>query len=216
VKIRGFRIEPGEITAVLLTHPLAAQAEVIVREDRPGEKQLVAYVVPAERDADVSSTLRRFLSEALPHYLVPSAWVILNEMPLTPNGKINRSALPAPSREDGSVEHAEPVSDMERKIAAIWCDLLHLEKVGRDQRFFDIGGHSLLLIELQSKLKTVFDRDVPMLDLFRHSTVSQLARYLGDVQDVGRTAATAEHARRLRGGRLRLRELKRERRQANE
>lgn len=216
VKIRGFRIEPGEVTAVLLTHPETAQAEVIVREDRPGEKQLVAYVVPAERGADVSSTLRRFLCESLPHYLVPSAWVMLNEMPLTPNGKINRSALPAPSREDGSVEQAEPVSDMERKLAAIWCDLLHLETVGRDQRFFDIGGHSLLLIELQRKLKSVFDRDVPMLDLFKHSTVSQLARYLGDAQDVGATAATAEHARRLRGGRLRLRELKRERRQANE
>jgi acyl carrier protein len=179
VKLRGFRIELGEVESALGEQAGVSKTAAIIREDRPGDRRLVAYVVPADGERPVAGDLRRALKERLPEHMVPSAIVVLDALPLTPNGKIDRRALPAP---DGSRQSDEtyvaPQTDAERRLAAAWCDVLGVEKVGVEDNFFDLGGHSLLVVRLHARLQGMFERELSVLDLFRYPTIGALARLM--------------------------------------
>ena len=215
VKLRGFRIELGEIEAVLGRHPVVGGCAVVLREDRPGERRLVAYLVPAQEQrtkpvlsevegnkeqrtdrtterkgvcntppaAHTPSTdngqltivdLRQFLKERLPDYMIPSAFVLLDRLPLTPNGKIDRRALPPPA-----LEQSEPAvagtTPIEEIVAAIWADVLRLERVGIHDNFFDLGGHSLLATQVIARVRDTFKAEVPLRGLIERPTVAELA-----------------------------------------
>lgn len=184
VKVRGFRIETAEVEAALVNHPAVSQA-VVVASQVGGDQRLVGYVVPAEgrRHEELESgKLRGFLLERLPDPFVPSLFVTLDRLPLTPNGKVDRKALPKPEkphdlRAASPAEDAAPQSELEKMIAGIWEQTLHIEKVGRNQNFFDLGGHSLLLAQAQSRLSAL-GREVSMLDLLRYPTIEALAGHL--------------------------------------
>jgi amino acid adenylation domain-containing protein len=184
VKIRGFRIELGEIEAVLASHPAIREVVVIGREDQPGDQRLVAYLVCKEGDAPVSNDLRRFLREKLPEYMVPSAFVTLGAFPLTPNGKVDRRALPAPqlTRSDIETSFVAPGNELEMQLAEIWEELLKVEKVGVHDNFFDLGGHSFLTMKVHDRLQQKLQLQFPLLTLFEHSTIAALAQFLGNEQ----------------------------------
>ncbi|HEX8115922.1 MAG TPA: condensation domain-containing protein, partial [Pyrinomonadaceae bacterium] len=177
VKVRGFRIEPGEIEAVLGGHAKVREAVVVAREDEPGDRSLVAYLVP-EAGAELSAQeLRGFLQERLPEYMIPSQFVVLDKLPLTPNLKVDRRALPAPPRGRaeagaGAVQARTPV---ERRLAEIWAEVLKLERVGADENFFGLGGHSLLAIRCLARVREEFEVEVPLRRLFESPTVAGLA-----------------------------------------
>jgi amino acid adenylation domain-containing protein len=181
VKVRGFRIELGEIEARLMEHEGVREAVVVAREDRPGEKRLVAYYTPSPEDyPEVSvSDLRAFLSERLPEYMVPAVYVPLDEMPRTPNGKLDRKALPAP--EAGSVAaraYEPPQGEIENTLAAICQELLHVERVGRHDGFFELGGHSLLATQLIAKVRSQMDVELPLRTVFEGPGIAQLAQVI--------------------------------------
>jgi aryl carrier-like protein len=154
VKLRGFRIEPGEIEARLLQHDGVKEAVVVVREDEPGNKRLVAYCVAREGQEPDAQDLREHVAQALPGYMVPSAFVQLPALPLTPNGKLDRKAFPAP---DGGAhvqrEYEAPQGPAEQALAQLWQELLQVERVGRQDNFFELGGHSLLAVSLIERMK---------------------------------------------------------------
>jgi amino acid adenylation domain-containing protein len=183
VKIRGFRIELGEIEARLSQHPGVCEAVVIAREDAPGEKRLVAYYTPSEtRESGRSLTataLQLYLSESMPDYMVPRAFVMLDRFPLTPNGKLDRKALPAPESEAvvGSGYEA-PEGEMEIALAGVWREILKLERISRHDDFFKLGGHSLLAVMLRSRLRRKLDLDVPLKEIFAHPVLKSLAQVL--------------------------------------
>jgi acyl carrier protein len=192
VKIRGFRIELGEIEAVLRQHPAVRQAAVIAREDTPGDKRLVAYLV-ANPEYQIGSAetnkltpeLSSHLKQNLPHYMVPAAFVLLPELPLTPNGKVDPKALPAPTdslRPEPTVRTA-PQNRIEQNIATIWQDVLGISNVSRDNNFFDLGGHSLQLVRVNTRLRQAFNKDIPVVDMFRFTTVRALANHLSPQAD---------------------------------
>ena len=180
VKIRGFRIEPGEIEAVLCQHPKVQQAVVIAREDEPGNKCLVAYIVAKEAIASHSqfiTQLRDFLRNKLPEYMIPAALVLLKALPLTPNGKVNRYELPAPIDNNSELETAflAPRNHLELQIAQIWEDILNIKPIGVTNNFFDLGGHSLLSVRLIARLQQQFQQDIPLSSLFQAGTIEHLA-----------------------------------------
>ncbi|MBV9774929.1 MAG: amino acid adenylation domain-containing protein, partial [Gemmatimonadetes bacterium] len=172
VKIRGFRIEPGEIEALLAAHPGVRDAVVLVRQDTPGEKRLVGYVVPAEEEVSTEE-LRTYLKERVPEYMVPGALVVLEELPLTPNGKVDRKALPAPDGE--AVEYVAPRTGTEEVVAGIWAEVLRRERVGATEDFFALGGHSLLATQVMSRVQQALGVEVPLRALFEAPTVAGLA-----------------------------------------
>ncbi|MBD2435880.1 non-ribosomal peptide synthetase [Nostoc sp. FACHB-110] len=179
VKLRGFRIELGEIEALLRQHPKVKEALVVAREDIPNHQRLVAYVVPLNITFD-SSELRDYLKEKLPDYMVPAVVVELSKLPLSPNGKIDRQALPIPENHHLSLKqvYEAPNSELERAIAKIWLEILHLEKVGRNDNFFDLGGNSLLMVQVNHKLRATLNSDVSIVEMFQNSTIKSLANYL--------------------------------------
>ncbi|HEX3526901.1 MAG TPA: amino acid adenylation domain-containing protein, partial [Thermoanaerobaculia bacterium] len=180
VKIRGFRVEPGEIESALVEHPAVEAAVVVLRESDSGERRLVAYVVAEEDHPPEALELRSFLRERLPEYMVPSAFVVLEALPLTPNGKVDRRALPAPERTDtGADVYIAPRSTLEQTIAGIWQEVLGLDRVGREDNFFDAGGHSLLMIQVHARLRERLGRDLTVVELFQYPTVRALAEHLG-------------------------------------
>ncbi|AXV74749.1 hypothetical protein CJO75_17525 (plasmid) [Ralstonia solanacearum] len=179
VKIRGFRIEPGEVQAVLEQHPEVAQATVIAREDQPGNRQLVGYVVAAEHTQPEPATLRRYLAEHLPDYMVPAAVVMLEALPLTPNGKIDRKALPAPEAgADASQAYEAPQGEAETELARIWGEILKRDRIGRTDQFFELGGHSLLAVRTVTAMRQAFGVDVAVRDLFAWPVLKDLAEHL--------------------------------------
>ncbi len=176
VKIRGFRIELGEIEAVLAQHPEVREAVVIAREDQINNKHLVAYVVPPNQEEGTTpSELCRFLKKKLPDYMVPSAFVSLEAMPLTPNGKIDRRALPVPdqgSRSELEGIFVAPRTPVEEEMARIWAEVLGIKQIGVHDNFFELGGHSLLATQLISRLREAFQVELPLRDLFEAPTVA--------------------------------------------
>ena len=177
VKIRGYRVELGEIEAVLGQHPTVREAIVMVREDDPGDKQLVAYVASNQQLSPTNNELRSYLGERLPDYMVPLAFVFLDVLPLTPNGKVDREALPAPDLNRPELEQSfvAPRTPIEEIIAEIWAEVLKLEKVGIHDNFFDLGGHSLLATQVISRLRVTLQMELPLRYLFEYPTVSGLA-----------------------------------------
>jgi amino acid adenylation domain-containing protein len=178
VKIRGLRLELGEIESVLAQHGSVLDVIVIMREDVPGDKRLVAYVVPQPFAFVTGADLRAFLKEKLPDYMIPSAFVMLDEMPLTLNIKIDRNALPAPdtARPEISGEYAAPRKPAEEILASIWTDVLGVERVGIHDNFFELGGHSLLATQVMSRVREVFRLELPLRRLFELPTVAELAQ----------------------------------------
>src|SRR5262249_31605370 len=157
VKIRGFRIELGEIEARLTRHPAIREAVVLAREAEAGDKRLVAYYTVARAEDRVDAeALRAHLSSTLPEYMVPAAYVELDELPLTANGKLDRKALPAPHGTAYSTRKYEaPVGEIETALAQIWSEVLKIERVGRHDNFFELGGHSLLAVRFASRLRQI-------------------------------------------------------------
>ncbi|BBA33066.1 putative linear pentadecapeptide gramicidin synthetase LgrB [Methylocaldum marinum] len=174
VKLRGFRIELGEIEAALCQQPGVHDAVVLLREDAPGEKRLVAYTVGAVDP----ETLRAALKAQLPDYMVPTAWVALDALPLTPNGKVDRKALPAPERGDTGTPYAPPQGPTEARLAEIWADVLRLERVGRHDNFFALGGDSILSIQIVARA-TQAGLPLTPRQLFQHQSIAELATVVG-------------------------------------
>ncbi|MDZ7955198.1 amino acid adenylation domain-containing protein [Nostoc sp. DedQUE09] len=185
VKIRGFRIELSEIEAVLNQHPAVRETVVIVGEDVPDDKYLVAYVVFNQEQIAMqevqafASLLRQFLKEKLPEYMVPSAYVILESLPLTHNGKVDRRALPMPDTISfNNQDYVAPRSQVEELLAQIWAKVLGKEQVGVHDNFFELGGHSLLATVLTSRIRDTFQIDLPVSNLFEAPTIEQLTKYI--------------------------------------
>ncbi len=194
VKIRGYRIELGEIEAKLCALPGIAEAAVVLREDTPGDQRLIAYVRAPGLDASTLERRREALSAQLPEFMRPAAIVGLAELPRTPNGKLDRRALPAPVARVDSATSTTALQGTEAVVAELWCRALGRSQVGSQDNFFDLGGHSLLVVQLLGELRQRFARPIQMTDLFRYTTVESLARFLGD-SEPAETAADRARAR---------------------
>ncbi len=183
VKIRGFRIELGEVEAVLSQHQDVEGCCAIARDDTPGDKRLVAYVVAHGDCTLTSSQLRQFLKTKLPEYMVPSAFVILESLPLTPSGKVDRRALPTPDlQSDRQEKYVAPRTPVEEMLALLWAQVLKVELVGIQDNFFTLGGHSLLATQLVSRIRKIFQVELPLRELFVRPTVSELAPLIEQLQ----------------------------------
>ncbi|MEM7580783.1 MAG: amino acid adenylation domain-containing protein [Cyanobacteria bacterium P01_A01_bin.80] len=191
VKIRGFRIELGEIESILHIHPQIQQAIVIVQEDIPDNKRLVAYIVT---DKSISTNeLRKFIKKKLPEYMVPSTFVALDNLPLTPNGKVDKKALLKLDASNIQVENkfVPPSNSTEEILAAIWADILGVEQVGIHDNFFDLGGHSLLAMRLVAQIEKVTEKKLPLAALFKFTTISELASLIQNkVADINPNLST--------------------------
>jgi amino acid adenylation domain-containing protein len=184
VKIRGFRIELGEIEAVLTQHPAVRETVALAREDTPGDKRVVAYVVASDGEEPSVQDLRGFLGERLPGYMIPAAFVMLEELPLTPNGKMDRRALPAPKGTRPGLEqtYVAPRTPGEEALAGIWGEVLGLEQVGVYDNFFELGGHSLLATQVISRVRYAFQVELPVRALFEAPTVAALGQVVLELQ----------------------------------
>ncbi len=183
VKIRGYRIELGEIEAVLATHPAVRQNVVLVREDLPGNKRLVAYLILADQQIISARELRYFLSQQLPIYMVPAAVVVIEAMPLTPSGKIDRrSLLSIECDNETNQDYIAPHTATEQIITNIFSEVLGVKNVGLNDNFFELGGHSLLATQLISRLRRTFEVEIPLAVVFSESTISQLDRHIQELQ----------------------------------
>ncbi|MCD4691422.1 MAG: AMP-binding protein, partial [Calditrichales bacterium] len=191
VKVRGFRIELGEIEAALGELDAVHDVVVLAREDVAGDKRLVAYLASDNGDKLDTASMRVHLKERLPEYMIPSAFVVLEAMPLTPSGKVDRKALPAPefSRDDLAVEYAAPRNETEEKLAAITAELLNIEKAGINDNFFELGGHSLLATQFVSRIRETFNVELPLSKLFEKPTVAEIA---GQIETLAQQPAGVE------------------------
>ncbi|KPW56401.1 Amino acid adenylation, partial [Pseudomonas caricapapayae] len=191
VKLRGYRIELGEIESKLSECPGVREAVVLVREHRPGDKRLVAYLTAQEGVELSAAQLREQLSQGLAEYMIPSAFVTLARFPLTPNGKLDRRALPAPEDDAyASRDYQAPAGEIEHALAEIWQALLGLERVGRHDHFFELGGHSLLAVQLVSRLRQRFEVEVALRDVFAEPTLQGLARQVANARFSAQTPLT--------------------------
>jgi amino acid adenylation domain-containing protein len=200
VKIRGFRIELGEIESLLNEHPGVRESIVMVRGYRRDDRQLVAYLVPAYEPAPKVNEIRAYLREKLPEYMVPPWVFMLDQMPRTPNGKIDRNALPVPEglRPEMEVVYAPAQTEKERAIAAICQQVLKIDRVGIYDNFFEMGAHSILLLQIHGKLKEVYKMDLPLTDIFQYPTINALAKYLSEEQDKKPTPTTGRDRAEIR------------------
>ncbi|EJW15202.1 acyl-CoA synthetase [Paenibacillus alvei DSM 29] len=186
VKIRGFRIESGEIEAALKVHPSVREAVVIAVDDPHGDKRLIAYV-ETDQSGDIVPALREHLESRLPAFMIPSLFMRLQSMPLTHNGKIDRDSLPQPGyeRTDLQPTYVAPRNPAEMKMAAIWEEVLGIKEVGVEDNFFELGGHSLLATRLLSRIREVFQTELPLYALFDLPTVAGLTSKLEDMGITG-------------------------------
>ncbi|MEO6191568.1 MAG: amino acid adenylation domain-containing protein, partial [Thermoanaerobaculia bacterium] len=203
VKVRGFRIELGEVEAALRRHPGVRQA-VVAAHGEGSDRRLVAWLI-AGGEAPGIGELREHLRRTLPEYMVPTAYRVMAALPMTPSGKVNRKALPAPegTREAASTAaYVDPRNDLERTIGALWSEVLKVDRVGVDDNFFDLGGHSLLAAQVHVRLSEALGREFALLDLFRYPTVSSLAAFLGGAAEVAspRAGLARAAARRAAAG----------------
>nr|AGH69819.1 non-ribosomal peptide synthase [Nostoc sp. 'Peltigera membranacea cyanobiont'] len=217
VKIRGFRIELGEIEAQIAQHPSVREAVVIAYKEEWGNHQLVAYVVANTGLTLTMNELRSFLTEKLPDYMLPSALVILENLPLAPSGKVDRKALPKPDmRSELETTYVMPRNEVERLIASIWQQALNLEKVGIQDNFFDLGGHSLIMIQVLSKLREILKVDLAIVDLFKYPSISSLSQYLSqEAKDDSFTDESNEQNEKLEAGKGRLKQRLAQRKKQN-
>jgi hypothetical protein len=193
IKLRGYRIEVGEIEAALLAHTDLAQAAVVLR--REGGGRLVAYLAPAEgARVPAAGALREHLRGRLPDYMVPAVFVALDRLPVTPNGKVDRNALPEPVAEPKAA--SRPQSGVERRIAKVWTEVLGIASVGLDDNFFEIGGHSMLVAKMQERLAAELGREMTVVELFQFPTVAALAAHLDMGSSDAPDAAPAEGTER--------------------
>ena len=199
VKLHGYRIELGEVEAALDVHPDVRQSVVLIDEDDTGQKRLVAYVVPEAGRAPAIDDLRRHVSTLVPGYAVPSTMVLLDELPLTDNGKLDRKALPRPgtTRDDLRARYVAPSTPTEEVLAEIWAELLAIDKVGADDDFFELGGHSLLAVKMLARLQDAFGVEVFLTTVFERPTLSALAaavaeRLLDEAHDENLESLLAE------------------------
>lgn len=214
VKVRGFRIELGEIESVLLTHDAVKEAVVIVREDTPGDRRIAAYYV-GEKGEVPESALRKHLAHHLPKYMMPVHYIHLDELPKTVNYKLDRKALPRPDGERPSLgtRYVAPRNELEQQIAEVWQSVLNVDRVGVEDNFFDLGGDSLLIVQLLGQLQPLFDIELTVTRLFEHPNVGSLAQYIGEQssgQDktatvVEKAASRAEKQRQARAHRSKAR-----------
>ena len=184
VKVRGYRIELEEIEAAMMEHSAIRESIVIAREEADGERRLVGYVVAKEEGKLTTDELRAYLKERLPDYMIPAVFVMMETFPLTANGKVDRRALPAPESQRpalGSL-YIEPHTEMEKVIAAVWLQVLRVEKVGVHDNFFDLGGDSFLMAQACSKLREALDRDISMVEVFTYTSINSLAKYLSSAE----------------------------------
>jgi len=203
VKVRGYRIELEEIESVLSRSEVVRETVVLVREDTPGEKHLVAYVVPDQQQPPTIHELRRYLQAKLPDYMVPSNFILLDALPLTPNGKVDHRALPLSDqfRPELDVAFVAPRSDAEEIMAGIWGDILRVKPVGIHDNFFDLGGHSLLATQLIARIRDIFQVDLPVRTLFEKSTIDglidEIAQAWGGRETVEAVALTVKELEQL-------------------
>ncbi|MEV6878486.1 amino acid adenylation domain-containing protein [Amycolatopsis sp. NPDC051128] len=195
VQVRGFRIEPGEIEAVLAAQPGVAQAVVVAREDRPGDQRLAGYVVPTPGSRVDPAGIRAAAAEALPVYMVPAAVVVLDALPLTVNGKLDRKALPAPKYAAGTGR--EPSTPAEQILCELFAEVLGVDRVGVDDGFFDLGGHSLLVARLISRVRSVLGVELEIRTVFDHPTAELLAKSLDGAGAAWPALERAERPERL-------------------
>jgi amino acid adenylation domain-containing protein/thioester reductase-like protein len=193
VKIRGFRIELGEIEAKILEHSRVQNSVVVVREGNSGDKRLVGYIVlntqnsELENNSELSSKLRKFLKKSLPEYMIPSAFILVEQLPLTPNGKVNRRALPIPEHYclNNETNYIAPRTPTEEQLAKIWVELLKVERVSIEDNFFDLGGHSLLLTQLVFRVRQTWKIELPLRSLWEMPTIASLAQSIETAQKMG-------------------------------
>ncbi len=186
VKIRGNRIELGEIETLLVQHPAVREAVVMAREDTPGDLRLAAYIVFNQDQEVPVGEIRDYVRQKLPDFMVPSFFITLEKLPLTPNQKVDRKALPAPEKEKivSGEAYVPPRNELQRTIAATWQEVLNIPKVGVNDNFFELGGHSLLLVQVYYRIHEIIDKEFTLTDLFTYPTVSTLAEYLSGDKDV--------------------------------
>jgi acyl carrier protein len=184
VKLRGFRVELGEIETALGHYPLVRECVVVVREDMPGEQRLVAYLVRDGSDELVTSGLRGYLSERLPDYMIPSAFVTLEAMPLNSNGKLDRRALPVPDygKQEADENFVAPRTPTEETLADIWRRTLGIKQIGIHDNFFELGGHSLLATQVMSRLRDAFQVELPLQRIFDAPTIAELSLAVSEQQ----------------------------------
>jgi amino acid adenylation domain-containing protein len=200
VQIRGFRVEPSEIEVVLTGYPGVNMAVVMAREDRPGDKRLVAYVVASHEPTPTFGELRSFLKEKLPDYMIPSAFMYLDCFPITPNGKVDRRALPAPDLERFRLEtkFVAPRTPVEKVLAKIWREVLGLERVGARDNFYELGGHSLLATQVVARVGQTFEVELPLRVFFENPTVAGLTEVLENYDTMpGRVLAIAQISEKI-------------------
>jgi amino acid adenylation domain-containing protein len=180
VNVRGYRVETAEVERALREHDTVKEAVVIGVKAPAGDAQVVAYFVPNRGEAPSAGKLHSFLRARLPDYMIPSSFVALDALPLTPNGKLDYGALPAPQpvRPELEAAYVAPESTIEQRIASVWQEILGLEKCGLHDNFFDLGGNSLLLVQLHGKLQQLFDKEIAIVEMFGHPTISTVAKYL--------------------------------------
>jgi amino acid adenylation domain-containing protein len=191
IKIRGFRVEPGEIEAALVRDPAVREAIVTKREDLPGMQRLVAYILPETGPVPAASGLRELLGRTLPDHMIPAAFVILDSLPLLPNGKLDRAALPAPEISERSHSFVPPRGPLEQVLAEIWAQVLQVERVGAFDNFFELGGHSLMATQVVARIRQAFDIEVQLRSLFEEPTIAGLAESLRHSSDGGKVEQTA-------------------------
>jgi amino acid adenylation domain-containing protein len=197
VKMRGFRIELGEIEANLLQHPSVKESVVIVREDIPGEKSLVGYFVPAlgkdEDNHDLTSELRQFLKSTLPDFMIPTYFMALNAMPLTPNGKVDRKVLPKIDiSQQLATQYVAPQTELEKQIADLWSEVMNVERIGIHDNFFELGGHSILAIQVITRLRKTMQIELPVTILFELPTVADFSKRIETIRWATQAMTTSQ------------------------